>query len=61
MGHQEDFWYEITESINNRGLKEEFDTQLKKMQYQDKHRYKNTRDKWDYAHLNEIEHSRKKA
>ena len=55
MGHQEDFWYEITESINNRGLKEEFDTQLKKMQYQDKHRYKNTRDKWDYAH------SRKKA
>jgi len=61
MGHQEDFWYEITESINNRGLKEEFDTQLKKMQFQDKHRYKNTRDKWDYAHLKVIEHSRKKA
>ena len=25
MGHYEDFWWEITESINNKGLKKEFD------------------------------------
>tara|TARA_R110001592_G_scaffold219428_2_gene473571 strand:- start:1118 stop:1312 length:195 start_codon:yes stop_codon:yes gene_type:complete len=50
MGHYEDFWYEITESINNRGLKKEFDAQLKKMDSQDKHRYKDVRDRWSYAH-----------
>jgi len=50
MGHYEDFWYEITESINNKGLKKEFDTQLEKMNHQDKHRFKDTRDKWSYAH-----------
>jgi|TARA_B100001778_G_C18212199_1_gene460585 hypothetical protein len=50
MGHYEDFWWEITESINNKGLKKEFDAQLKKMHHQDKHRYKDTRDRWTYAH-----------
>ena len=29
MGHYEDFWYEITESINNKGLKKEFDEHVK--------------------------------
>ena len=37
MGHYEDFWYEITESIEREGLKKEFDAQLKKMNNQDKH------------------------
>jgi hypothetical protein len=50
MGHYEDFWYEITESINNKGLKKEFNAQLEKMNHQDKHRFKDTRTKWDYAH-----------
>tara|TARA_R110001592_G_scaffold14284_5_gene64233 strand:- start:598 stop:804 length:207 start_codon:yes stop_codon:yes gene_type:complete len=50
MGHYEDFWYEMTESINNKGLKKEFDAQLSKMSTQDKHRYKDVRDKWSYAH-----------
>jgi len=50
MGHYEDLWYDITESINNKDLKKEFDAQLKKMNNQDKHRYKDTRDKWSYAH-----------
>ncbi len=50
MGHYEDFWYEITESINSKGLKKEFDAQLEKMSHQDKHRYKDTRDRWSYAH-----------
>ena len=50
MGHYEDFWYEITESINSKGLKKEFDAQLEKMRHQDKHMYKDTRDKWAYAY-----------
>jgi len=50
MGHYEDFWYEITESINSKGLRKEFDAQLEKMNHQDKHRYKDVRDKWDYAY-----------
>ena len=50
MGHYEDFWWEITESINSKGLKKEFDAQLEKMNHQDKHQYKDTRDRWTYAH-----------
>jgi hypothetical protein len=50
MGHWEDFWWNITESIKNKGLKKEFDDQLKKMDSQEKHRYKDIRDKWDYAY-----------
>ena len=50
MGHYEDLFWEITESINKKGLKKEFDAQLEKMSHQDKHRYKETRDKWQYAH-----------
>ena len=50
MGHWEDFWWEITESINSKGLKKEFDAQLKKMDHQDKHQYKDTRSKWAYAY-----------
>ncbi len=50
MGHYEDLWYDNTESINNKDLKKEFDAQLKKMNSQDKHRYKDVRDKWTYAH-----------
>jgi hypothetical protein len=50
MGHYEDFWYDITNSINSKGLKKEFDAQLEKMDSQDKHRYKDTRSRWEYAH-----------
>ena len=49
MGHWEDFWYETTQSIEKGGLKKEFDAQLKKMDGQDKHRYKDTRERWRYA------------
>ena len=47
MGHWEDFWWHITESINSQGLKKEFDAQLEKMDTQEKHRYKDTRAKWN--------------
>ena len=50
MGHYEDLFYEITESINKKGLRKEFDAQLEKMSHQDKHKYKDTRDRWTYAH-----------
>ena len=57
----EDFWWEITESINSKGLKKEFDAQLEKMDSQDKHRYKDTRDRWSYAHEKVTRLYRKKA
>ena len=45
----EDFWWDITAEIKELGLKKEFDAQLKKMNGQEKHRYKDTRDRWSYA------------
>ena len=60
MGHYEDFWYHITEEIQKNGLKKEFDAQLEKMSYQDKHRYKDTRSRWDYAYHKVIKLSQKK-
>ena len=45
----EDFWWDVTEDIKNKGLQKEFDAQLEKMSNQDKHKYKDTRDKWAYA------------
>ena len=59
MGHWEDIFWEITESINKKGLKKEFDAQLEKMKHQDKHKYKETRDKWQYAH-NKVVNKNKK-
>ena len=53
MGHYEDFWWNITEEINKVGLKKEFDAQLKKMESQDKHKFKDSRARWDYAFINE--------
>ena len=50
MGHWEDFWYETHQKIENLGLQKEFDAQLKKMESQDKHRYKDSRGRWDYAY-----------
>ena len=49
MGHWEDFWWETTTEIKDLGLQKQFDAQLEKMHTQDKHRYKDTRSKWEYA------------
>jgi len=49
MGHFDDFIYDIFEVLEKNNLKEEFYTQLRKMDYQDKHRYKSHRDKYRYA------------
>ena len=60
MGHYEDFWYDIHDSIEKHGLKKEFDQQLNKMSTQDKHQYKDSRERWDYAHKKVIKLSKKK-
>ena len=49
MGNWEDFWWETHNEVQELGLKKEFDTQLKKMESQDKHKYKDTRARWEYA------------
>ncbi len=59
MGHYEDLWYEISEDISKKGLRKEFDAQLEKMNGQSKHRYKDTRDRWSYAHNRVIQLSQK--
>jgi len=50
MGHYEDLFYLILDDVNSKGIKKEFDAQLEKMNSQDKHRYRDTRDRWSYAH-----------
>ena len=50
MGSYEDFWWETSQSIKDLGLQKQFDAQLNKMSGQDKHRYKDTRSRWEYAY-----------
>ena len=50
MGQYEDLYYDISESIDKKGLRKEFQAQLEKMRNQDKHKYKEVRDKWSYAY-----------
>lgn len=49
MSHYEDSLYEIYHTIKDEGLKEEFDQQTKKMESQNKHKYKNVLERWEYA------------
>ena len=45
----EDFWWDITKEIEELGIRKQFDKQLKKMDMQDEHKYRDTRDRWSYA------------
>ena len=49
MGHWEDFWWDTTNELKELGLEKDFNKQLKKMDTQTKHRYKDTRSRWEYA------------
>ena len=49
----EDFWWCAQEEINELGLQKQFDKQVEKMRTQDHHKYKDTRDIWEYA-LNKV-------
>ena len=45
----EDLWWEIHKEITELKLNKKFDAQLKKMQGQEKHQYRDTRSSWEYA------------
>tara|TARA_B100000575_G_C23134476_1_gene658727 strand:+ start:34 stop:228 length:195 start_codon:yes stop_codon:yes gene_type:complete len=49
MGHYEDFFWEIHEELQQLGLRKEFDKKLKDMKYDDEWRYKELKERWDYA------------
>lgn len=49
MGNYEDTIYLIFEELENKNLKNEFYKQLQKMKFQEKHRYKSPKDKYEYA------------
>jgi hypothetical protein len=53
MGQYDDLFYEIYDEVNSSNLSEEFNIQISKMEFQDKHRYKSIKEKWEYA-LNKI-------
>ena len=61
MGMYEDLFYEIATTIDKEGLRSQFEAQLDKMKTQDKHRYKETRDRWEYAYKKVIEKHGKKT
>jgi len=49
MGYYEDDLMYIYQIVEKEGLRPLFDKQLEKMAYQDKHRYKTSKERWDYA------------
>ena len=49
MSYAEDKLHEVFEEVKGLGVRKEFDAQLKKMSYQDKHKDKRVHEKWEYA------------
>jgi len=45
----EDTLYEVYYEVQKEGLEKKFDKQVKKMQTQDKHKYKTIAERWEYA------------
>ena len=45
----EDFWWDAHKTLTELKLKRKFDKQLKKMKFQEKHQYKDTKQLWEYA------------
>ena len=64
MSWEYTFW-DIHKEITELKLKKQFDAQLEKMKWQDKHRYRETKDQWEYARNKVVrlyhENKRKKA
>ena len=50
MGHYEDLFWEVDKEIKEKGLQKEFNAQLKKMETQNKHQFKDARERWSYAY-----------
>ena len=49
MGHWEDFFWEVTEEVNQLGLKKEFDKLLRQIRFDEKYRYTDLKDRWSIA------------
>ena len=49
MGHYEDGFWEIYQEVEKKGLREEFNAQIKKMHKQPKHDHKEPMEYWKYA------------
>ena len=45
----EDFWWDVHNELQELGLQKKFDKQIKKMSTQEKHQYKDARERWAYA------------
>ena len=56
--NQEDTMYEIHTKLEELKLKSKFDKQLKKMATQEKHRWKDLCEKWEYA-FNKVKNNAK--
>jgi len=50
VGYSEDYIYEIFEDLEKKDLKDSFHNQLNKMKWQDKHKYKTPKEKYEYAY-----------
>lgn len=55
----EDIYWEIYYEMRELNLQKQFDSQLEKMKWQDKHKYRDTRDCWEYA-ANKVKKNNKK-
>lgn len=53
MSAYEDTLMEVYLEVDKRGIKDKFEEQCKKMNSQEKHKYKTIAEKWEYA-LNRI-------
>ena len=63
MGFSEDYIYDIFNELEKKSLKDSFYKQLNKMRWQDKHRYKTPKEKYEYAYnkvLKELKWVKKK-
>ena len=52
MSVEDTLWF-IYEEVEKKGLRRKFDKQVKKMETQEKHKYKDPRQVWEYA-LNKV-------
>ena len=53
----EDFWWFTHNELQELGLQKKFDKQLEKMKTQEKHKYKDTKQMWEYA-LSKVKNGR---
>ena len=49
MAYSEDFLVEIYHEVEDSGMRVEFDNQINKMLCQEKHKFKNISERWEYA------------